>query len=125
MIVWSGWGILIIVFAVAAVFGDMALVSAVTHAMGGDASETVPLIPRIVGFLPWIVAAAAAWFMGRKVNTKTEQILIDPNTNEPVTIRAGGGHSLFFIPMQYWAFILLVAGMFAFVETADPALLSL
>ncbi|HPF23640.1 MAG: hypothetical protein R3C08_05220 [Hyphomonas sp.] len=124
MIVWSGWGILILVFGAVAAFGDIALVSALSGTLSDGAADTVPLTARIAGFLPWIGAAAAAWFMGRKVNTKTEQVLINPETNEPVVIRRGGGHSLFFIPMQYWAFILLIVGAFAFVEMADPAFLS-
>jgi hypothetical protein len=123
MIVWSGWGILVIVFVVAAFLGDVSLVSLVAGAMGHGAPEAPPLIARLVGFLPWVGAAAAAWFMGRKVNTKTEKVLIDPETNEPVMLRTGGGHSLFFIPMQYWAFILLAVGLLAIGVLADPSAL--
>jgi hypothetical protein len=123
MIVWSGWGILVIVFVVAAFVGDVSLVSFVAGLMGHGTADAPPLIARLVGFLPWVGAAAAAWFMGRKVNTKTEKVLIDPETNEPVTLRTGGGHSLFFIPMQYWAFILLVIGVFAVVALAEPSAL--
>jgi hypothetical protein len=123
MIIWSGWGILVIVFLGAALLGDVTLVSLVAGAMGHAAPDVPPLIARLVGFLPWVGAAAAAWFMGRKVNTKTEKVLIDPETNEPVMLRTGGGHSLFFIPMQYWAFIFLVIGVLAIGVLADPSAL--
>lgn len=38
-------------------------------------------------------------------------------------LRTGGGHSLFFIPMQYWAFILLAVGLLAIGVLADPSAL--
>ncbi len=55
-----------------------------------------------------MLAAIPVWIIGRKKNAKTTRALIDPETGEDVSLESGGGHELFFLPMEYWAPIMVV-----------------
>jgi hypothetical protein len=92
MIIWSGWGILVAVIG----FACFVLTEfAVGSVMQDDRYYRNNGWPKLVGFA---VAAVITWFVGRAFN------------------RNSGRHSLFFIPMEYWAVIFLVLGIvFLFV----------
>lgn len=90
MIVWSGWGILVVPLVVVTVgiFG-FATGAAGLNEVGGI----------IAGFL---VAAPLTWLLGQKLNgPDASRTLVDPETGEAVVLRRR--HSLFFIPVQYWS----------------------
>lgn len=57
-----------------------------------------------------LAGAVALWPLGRWMNRTETQHLMDPATGEPVEVQTGGGHTLFFIPMEYWALFWAVAG---------------
>ena len=65
-----------------------------------------------VGFL---LAAVAVFFAGRKLNAPKRGF--HPATGQPVEYR--NAHTFFFVPMQYWAFVLPLAGAGA-IATAFP-----
>jgi len=44
------------------------------------------------------------WFLGRYLNDETRLIFLSSDDPEAVPMRRGK-HTLFFIPMEYWAFI--------------------
>lgn len=102
MIIWKGWGVLVAVFAIAAmVIGQ--------YLQGGDNTEMMSTSQIFIWrSVPLLLAAIPVWIIGKKLNTKTEKTLIDPDTGENVSLQSGGGHELFFIPMEYWAPILVV-----------------
>src|SRR5262245_41332068 len=112
MIIWSGWGFLVAVIAFACLFGANYIVNS---AMQDDTYYQTNGWPKLVAF---VVAAIITWPVGRLINRKrAERELIDPDTRERVILTSGGGHSLFFIPMEYWAVIFLVLGVvFYFVK---------
>lgn len=93
MIIWSGWGILTIVFAVIGViFGSV--IGSFTGALTGGVLGGV-----LAAFLNHIVAKALG---GGK-------IVIDPATQQQVLLKKS--NSLFFIPMPWFTPILAVAGV--------------
>jgi hypothetical protein len=54
------------------------------------------------------------WFLGRWLNSRPVKVLIDPESGKRLVANA---HSLFWIPLQYWAIPWLVYGVvFAFQE---------
>lgn len=59
-------------------------------------------------FVGSLLSAAAVWPLGRWMNRTESRHLVDPETGQHVELQTGGGHTLFFIPMQYrapiWAF---------------------
>jgi hypothetical protein len=112
MIIWSGWGFLVAVIT----FGCALLGEVVTEAAAHDDRYYQNHgWPKLAAFL---VAAAIVWPLGRLLNRKqTERELVDPATGQRVLLQSGGGHSLFFVPVQYWAPILVALGVvFLFVK---------
>jgi hypothetical protein len=99
MLIWQGFGILgpliclIVVIAVQALFG----------ATLGDQYTTTHAWTTAVALL---LAAVASWFAGVRLNSAPGRELIDPATQERVILRKR--HTLFWIPMQYIAVVMVV-----------------
>jgi hypothetical protein len=102
MIVWRGWGFLAFVIPL----GLGTLVEQAGKAMLDDGAWYFQS-----GFC---VSLPIVWFLGRWLNNKPEKILIDPGSGEQVVLR--GGHSLFWIPLQYWAFVGLAMMVVAWLR---------
>ena len=71
--------------------------------------------------------AAASWLaaaivgpLGRWMNRGEARELVDPQTGEVVRLQRQGGHTLFFIPMEWWGVIFGVLG-FVLLFVAEPA----
>ena len=100
MIIWKGYGIL-------AVLIPLPLMISCGFLMGANG----------VGYLVGgVVSAVPLWFLGRRLNREVSQEYTDSNTGKRVQILAPPGHTLYFIPMQYWAIIWLGAGIAEFVR---------
>ena len=92
MIIWRGYGILVpIVAGVAYVLAVLIL-----QAISPQSSSTDPLT-KMVGM---VVAGACVWQVGRAFNRR-----IPPGH---------AGHSLFFVPMEYWGLIAAAVGVYAY-----------
>ena len=53
-----------------------------------------------------LVAALILWPLGRWMNRPETHHEIDPHTGQMTESSVGGGnHTLFFVPLQYWAFV--------------------
>ena len=96
MLIWRGWGFLALIIPV--VLGILSE-QACEMWLGDGAPGWSFQLGIGAGLL-------IVWFLGRHLNTKPDKILIDPETGEQVALRKD--HSLFWIPMQYWAFVWLV-----------------
>lgn len=59
-----------------------------------------------------MMGAVALWPLGRWMNRVETQYLVNPETGEPVEVQTGGGHTLFFIPIEYRALFWAVGGAF-------------
>ena len=101
MIVWSGRGILIVVILIATLFLGFWIFP---EHMAGHAFVFAGLVTAIFCWL-----AGIAW------NVKSDRIFIDEETGERILIK-GGGHNLFWIPMQYWSIILTVLSIIILVQ---------
>lgn len=106
MIIWSRAGILVPVIMV--VF--LALVStSVDQAFHDPEYYKNHGWPKLAAF--WL-SAAPLWVLGRWLNRGgVVKELLDPQTGEKVFLQQGGGHSFFFIPVEFWAIISLVLGL--------------
>ncbi len=93
MIVWSGWGFLVIVAAIIGLFVGIAIFHEGWWAIA-------------VGIL---LAAAANFGLSHLLDRRKERVLIDPATNRQVVLR--NRDSLFFIPVRYWSAIYLALGL--------------
>ena len=95
LFIWSGWGILVL----PVVFCTPILVGA----SGGLALRAIghPELTFLAVSLGLFAAAAANWFVGRRLNGKPPRELVDPATNERVLLRSL--HKLFWVRMEYWS----------------------
>lgn len=101
MIVWQGWGILAALIP-AALF----VLSAVLFGIGGKGT---PLEHPMVGIVfTAVLSAIAVWWLGNKLNSAPGRELVDPQTGQRVVLRTR--HTLFWIPMQWWAIPILLLG---------------
>lgn len=110
MLVWQGWGILV----VAIPFAVIAVVSAIWTAMFGSAAarEGATLMLGVA----LLVSAPLVYLLGKRLDARPGRTMIDKDTGQEIVLR--GAHTLFFVPVRYWAWIgaglaviLLVVGM--------------
>lgn len=102
--IWSRWGILVLVYAFAALLVGTLIGTAIS---GGY------LVSQLVFGVCELIVAAAIWFTGVRLNRDTDQELVDPKTGRRVVLRRR--HTLFWIPMQYWAPVVALLGVVAVV----------
>lgn len=112
MIIWSGWGFLVAVIGFGCLFVTQRIVNS---AMQDDRYYQTNGWPKLLAL---VVAALIIWPVGRAFNRKRlAKEPVNANTDERPVLTSGGGHSFFFIPMEYWAAIFLVlGGIFLFVK---------
>jgi hypothetical protein len=107
ILVWRGWGIVVI--AIAFMWFCVAIaISALIHA---DTDGSV----AITG-LCLVPAGVVTWFVGRRMNRDATRILIDPATGGEVVVRRD--HSFFFLRVEWWGPIMVVLGIGLFVLEA-------
>jgi hypothetical protein len=107
MIIWRGWGFLVAVF----VFGASLAMELITESMTGDDGfyqrEAWPLA------LALVVAGLVTWLVGRTLHARGGRVVIDKATGRELTIDAS--HTFFFVPMHYWAVVLIALAPLPFV----------
>jgi hypothetical protein len=96
LIIWRGWGILVIV--IAALFQFIGY--GVSSVFGVDSYSDAA---KMIGYLLFLPAAVVLWLLGKKLNKP--KVYVDQTGQQVVS---KGRHSLFFIPIEYWAFIYVI-----------------
>lgn len=106
MIIWQGWGILVVLigalFTVPLGFGAASLLGSDSAGIGAGTGL--------------ILSAVAVYLAGSKLNAPVQGY--HPSTGQPVLHR--NRHTFFFVPMQYWGFVLPVAGIAAIATAFIP-----
>jgi hypothetical protein len=82
-----------------------------SSAVGGDDPETAAMVKKggVVGC--FFFAALVTGVLGFVLNRKNRTLVADPVSGDPVVVEEGGGHTLFWIPMQYWAIAWAALGV--------------
>ena len=101
MIIWQGLGILVVFIPVAYLVAVLGIV------FGLQKPELIYLGTAFAMAL----STFTIWSMGKKLNNSEGKVLIDPETNEKITIK--NKHSLFWIPMQWFAIPALLLTLIA------------
>lgn len=103
LLIWSGWGILVVPVIVGT--------AVVVGALGGFALRASghPELTFVAVSLGLFAAAAANWLVGRRLNGTPPRELIDPATNQGVLLRCL--HKLFWIRMEYWSIPVALAAL--------------
>jgi len=104
MIVWRGYGFLVVLLAVAGmVLGQLGV-------------EALPEGYRPGGaFVGLVLAAALVYGLHRLIEAKQPaRVLVDKNTGQEVVFKPK--HDLFFIPLKYWSLVLVVLAVVQFFQ---------
>jgi cytochrome b561 len=117
MVIWRGLGIIVVIVAV----GTLALTEYAVNAMSGDSRYyQTHEWPKLIGVF---LAGLLVLVIGRYLNNKSEReakVVIDEETGEKVVLKVE--HSLFFINVKYWGYIIFALGIifFSFSAAATP-----
>ncbi len=65
--------------------------------------------PKLLGL---VIAALLVWLLSKQLGKQPARTVIDKQTGQELTLTPK--HDLFFVPLQYWPAILVIAG-FAFL----------
>lgn len=95
MVIWKGWGILglIIPFLVLVLINSM---------------ELNDSIASWINFVGLILSGIAVWSIGKRLNSRKDEVFTSEKTG--AQFKLGNQHTLFFIPLQYWAIVYLFTG---------------
>lgn len=58
-----------------------------------------------------LLGSMILWPLGTWMNKSETRMLIDAETKQMIEAQFGGGHTFFFIPMQYWSIVWVIAGV--------------
>lgn len=95
MIIWRGRGFLVVVI----VFMTLLLMQLGLDGLNGDGYYLSHAWPKV---LAGLIAATPIWLLGKKWNDESD-----------------GAHTLFFVPMQYWAFVVLAATLWLAISPSE------
>lgn len=102
MIVWSGWGFLVVVFY---------LVGFLIGIPVGGLVSADPDIATAVSFIcAGLLAGLGSFLLARQIEKGEGRAFIDEATQQRIVVRKHAG-SLFFIPTRYWAYVAPVVGI--------------
>lgn len=103
MIIWSGLGFLVFVFA----FGCSLVMNLLINGLFQDESyystHSWPLS------LALMMAGLLTWLVGSRLNRRQAKVMIEKETGREVTILPN--HTLFFIKMHYWGPVLIALAL--------------
>jgi len=102
-IIWRGLGFLVAVI----IFGCSLTANLIFNAEVGKGYYDHHKWPFAVSL---VVSAAICWFLGNYFRKRSDRIVIDKLTGKEFNLNRSR-HSFFFIPMHWWAPILLVGAM--------------
>ncbi len=105
MIIWNGKGYLVFVITLVLLVASEYLSES---AFADQTYYQTHTWPRAGALL---IAAVIVWFLGLYLYRKGGRVVIDKATGREMTV--GGSDALFFIPMRFWAPILVVGALAA------------
>ena len=111
MIIWSGWGFLGFLVPIVVTF----LTTMLVETMYGKGYAALHNWPIGLGLL---LSAGAVFLISQRLNTPG-RTLVDPNTGQAIVLRRR--HTLFFIPLQWIAAVIAVAGLYFLVAPKRSA----
>jgi hypothetical protein len=106
MIIWQGFGFMVFVI----VFGCSLIANLIFDAEAGHGYYDHHKWPFAVSLT---VSAGLCWFYAKYLGKRPGRVVIDKQTGKEFTI--GRRHTLFFIPVLYWAPILLACSLILLV----------
>jgi hypothetical protein len=111
MIIWKGAGFIVAVVA----FLMLLLTELSVEALFKDDSYyQTHGWPKLLAF---VIAGCIVLVIGKYLNKKDDKVLIEKETGKEIVLKSE--HSLFFIRVEYWGYILVVLGVIFFFVKSD------
>lgn len=107
MLIWQGLGAYAFVVPFAVWFALQILAHNVVGPTGPE------LYGQLLGGVALSISAALVWLLARRFDSRPGWEVIDKATGAEVTIR--DKHTLFFLPMRFWAIVYAIAGVILLV----------
>lgn len=110
MIIWSGWGFLVIVFFI--------IGSVIGMPVGSMVSSDPDISMGVAVVIGGLLGGLGSFLLARKIESGKGRAFIDEATQKRIVVKPQAG-SLFFIPTRYWAYItpVLAIALAALVMT--------
>ena len=113
MIVWQGFGILAVVIPVVLIV----VVTVVWTAISGSSTPSDRDTTLIVAIAA-LASAPLVYLLDKRLAARPGRTMIDKATGQEVEMR--GAHTLFFVRMKYWAWLLGIGGLVLLVVGLLP-----
>lgn len=107
MIIWKGWGILVIPIALLGI-----LLSSLVSSLFVSGDVLKSSAGNIIIGIGFLLSAIGIWFIGKWFHSRSQRIMIDRETGKEYNM--GRTHSLFFIRMEYWSIVAVILGIAIF-----------
>ena len=98
MIFWKGWGILGLLFPI--------LIVSMLVLLGYSDEDRAA---NWIYFIGLTLSAVPVWFLGKHLNRDKDEVYVNERTGKRV--KMGYRHTLFFIPLQYYAIVYPILGI--------------
>ncbi|MBF9255032.1 hypothetical protein I2I11_17165 [Pontibacter sp. 172403-2] len=99
MIIWRGMGFLVVVITFLALLAGELISESLTNDENYYQENKSPMV------VAFFIAGIIIGLIGKGLNNKKGKVFIDKETRQEVTFKTK--HELFFIPMEYWGYILV------------------
>lgn len=116
MIVWRGWGIIVVLFFVAAFF----LVDWTTA--GKPVGDMMWGEVLLKWSIPILLLSICLYYTGKYLNRSRNQRVGREQTGDVNYVVSRGSNTFFFVPVQHWAWVLAAFGLlFLIPGVREPA----
>jgi len=112
-IMWQGLGAYALVIPLFSIVGDFLAVYAI---LGADIAKR---FGTSVSGIALLASAAILWWMSKKLAARRVRTLVDKETGEEITLTER--HTMFYVPLRYWAMLYAVIGIGALVAGLGQA----
>jgi len=102
VIFWRGYGPLVILFAILAVVIASYSSNSITNDQHFAATHLW------VNGIALVISGVLSFIVGIRLNGGSGRVLVDPKTRQRLIYKKK--HDIFFIPMQYWAIVVIIVG---------------
>ena len=107
MIIWSGWGIVVVLIGAVGLFVGVGAANSLEAWLPYGPAQSVGIV------LGGILAASGIYFFAQWRESGESRVFIDEASGQRIEVRQSAG-SLFFIPTRFWTWIVLaLSALFA------------
>ncbi len=105
IIFWSGLGFLVPVITIIC----FVITQGAVNAMMGEKHYETNTWPKLAATIFSAILVGLFGYIFNRI--PRDRKMVNPATGERETVSTSGGHTFFFIPMEYWAVLIVILGV--------------